>query len=171
MASKGDTMNPKGGAGEDETCGLLAEKTKTGDNMAQKDMTKANADELSELLKLDENRKRGQTHGAAGANIGGIAGCISLKRRQGATHYVGVFKVSEMGNTETPRMVQTRANTKGKAYAVHCFAHGTQRPVPSRRAGMHSVRCAGKDATGAFAKGAIAKWCNACVKGQASKDD
>ena len=171
MASKGDITNPKGGAGEGEACGLLAERMKTGDNMTQKDMTKAKADELAELLKLDENRKRGQTHGAAGANIGGIAGCISLKRRQGATHYVGVFKVSEMGNTETPRKVAIRAAVKGAAYAVHCFAHGTQRPVPSRRAAMHSVRCAGKTPTGAFAKGAISEWCNACVKGQASKDD
>lgn len=171
MASNGDFTESKGGAGIKQPAALLAEKMKTGDNMAQKDMTKANADELSELLKLDENRKRGQTHGAAGANIGGIAGCISLKRRQGATHFAGVFKVSEMGNTETPRKVQTRASVKGAAYAVHCFAHGTQRPVPSRRAGMHSVRCAGKSPTGAFAKGAIAKWCNACVKGQASKDD
>jgi len=170
MASKGDFTNPKGGVVDSH--GLLAERLKKGDDMTtQKDMTKANADELSQLLKLDENRTRGQTHGHGASSIGGIAGCISLKRRQGATHYVGVFKVSNMGNDTTPRKVAIRANTKGKAYAVHCFAHGTQRPVPSRRAGMHSVRCAGKGATGAFAKGAIAKWCNACVKGQSNKQD
>ena len=170
MADTGDTMDfVKGGVVDSH--GLSVCMNENGDNMAQKDMTKAKADELSEILSDDANRQRGQTHGAAGANIGGIAGCISLKRRQGATHYVGVFKVSEMGNTETPRMVQTRASVKGAAYAVHCFAHGTQRPVPSRRAAMHSVRCAGKSPTGAFAKGAISLWCNACVKGQASKDD
>lgn len=169
MTSKGDSMKSSKG-GVVDSHGLLVELNKNGDTMAQKDMTKASADELSQLLKLDENRTRGQTHGHGDSSIGGIAGCISLKRRQGATHYVGVFKVANMANEDAPRKVAIRANTKGKAYAVHCFAHGTQRPVPSRRAGMHSVRCAGKQPTGAFAKGAIASWCNGCVKGQSKQD-
>ena len=140
-------------------------KNEEGEKM-QTNVTKVKAEVVVELLKLDENRNRGQTHGHGQSNIGGIAGCLTLKRRAGAVHYIGGFKVSNMTNTETPRRVDVRRVTVGATYAVHCFAHGTQRPVHSRKAMMHSVRCAGKTPTNAntFAKGAISQWCNGCVK-------
>jgi len=137
-----------------------------GEIKMQNNVTKVKASTIVDLLKLDENRNRGQTHGHGQSNIGGIAGCLTLKVRDGASHYIGGFKVSAMTQTTTPRIVSVRAATNGSLYAVHCFAHGTQRPVHSRKAMMHSVRCAGKTPTNAntFAKGAIAKWCNGCVK-------
>jgi hypothetical protein len=144
--------------------GLLLDRK--GENMPQTNITKVKAAVIVDLLKLDENRMRGQTHGHGASNIGGIAGCLTLKVRNGASHYIGGFKVANMTNTQTPRIVSVRAAVKGGNYAVHCFAHGTQRAVSSRKAMMHSVRCAGKTPTNAstFAKGAIMQWCNGCVK-------
>lgn len=147
------------------------QKCKVMKMQGKQDMTTAKAGVLSALLKEDENRARGQTHGAKGASIGGIAGCISLKQRNGATHYAGVFVVDNM-QKDAPRFVKVRAMTAkaGMTHAVHCFAHGTQRPVPNRRAGMHSVRCAGKSPNGEFAKGAVSKWCGKCVKDYESRN-
>jgi hypothetical protein len=135
-------------------------------NMQQNNITKVKASVIVDLLKLDENRNRGQTHGHGQSSIGGIAGCLTLKVRNGASHYIGGFKVANMTNTQTPRIVSVRSAVKGGNYAVHCFAHGTQRAVSSRKAMMHSVRCAGKTPTNVstFAKGAIMQWCNGCVK-------
>tara|TARA_R100000152_G_C6667951_1_gene105058 strand:+ start:103 stop:633 length:531 start_codon:yes stop_codon:yes gene_type:complete len=137
----------------------------------QTNMTKAKAEVIVEALSKDANRQRGQTHGAQGANIGGIAGCISLKKRNGAVHYVGVLKVADMVDDSTPAFVEVRkANTHAK-YVVHCFAHGTQKAVPSRGAGMQSVRCAGRKATSPpTKKGVLQMWCNGCVKAMSNDD-
>jgi len=134
-----------------------------------KDMTTCPADEiLSEVNAWKEETGATQTHGNRGSNIANINGCITLKRRKGATHYAGVFVVEDMEAGKTRNTVQVRnavRNSRMK-YAVHCFAHGTQKPVPSRGAGMASVRLAGKayDGNTPMKKGAVQQWCGRCVK-------
>jgi hypothetical protein len=154
--------------------GWQANNPKTGDEMIPT-IRKASASDCEGFLKEDGGTLRGQSHGPAGAHIGNIAGCISMKRRQGSVHYGIAVKVSECDSEGAGinRKVFVSAEGRKGAYAVICMAHGVSRPVPSRKAAMHSVRTAGKQPTEgvAFAKGAIAEWCNQCVKGQQSVED
>ena len=134
-----------------------------------KDMTTCPADEIqSEMKQWMDETGHTQSHGNRGINVAHINGCITLKRRKGATHYAGVFVVEDMEAGKSRNTVQVRnavRNSRMK-YAVHCFAHGTQKPVPSRGAGMASVRLAGKayEGNSPLKKGAVQQWCGRCVK-------
>lgn len=150
-----------------------ANNPKTGDEM-KPTIRKASAVDCKAFLKEDGGTHRGQSHGPAGVHIGNIAGCISMKQRKGSAHYGIAVKVADVDSEGAGinRKVFVSAAGRKQAYAVICMAHGVSRSVPSRKAAMHSVRTAGKQPTEgvAFAKGAIAEWCNQCVKGQQSTE-
>ena len=137
----------------------------------QNDLTKASKQQIIALaIKADGGKIRGQTHGAKDTNVGQIAGCISLKQRKNAPHFIGVFEVSGMSNTETANRVKLNKGNRGAKYVVHCFASGKQVAVPTRRAGMHSARVSGGMPNGAFAKGAVSMWCKCCIKAMSCDD-
>ena len=136
-------------------------------------MTYAKAEVIRETLNDEANTHRGQTHGPSGCNIGNISGCISLKTRNNANHYCGVYEVRDAANPDEGLdfiRVPNHIKVSGVSHMVHCHAHGVSVGVANRRAGMHSVRCSGANPTEGTAADnnpqAKRKWCVRCVKGQ-----
>lgn len=109
-----------------------------------------------------------QSHGDENANIGGLAGCVSLKSRDTAVHYVGVFNTAARAKHDDMDTIRVFKANESAPYVTHCFAHGIQVAAKSRKAAIHNGRTAGKAApeSAASAHG----WCSHCVKAMKSQD-
>jgi len=132
---------------------------------------KMSAKDVEALTK--ENRQRGQTHGNRDANIGGFKGCISMKKRNNASHYVAVInnhEANRKGNT-APATLQVSKDAGAMPYSVKCMCHGTSRGLSTRRQAIQSARFSGARANVKVADGVLQQWCAGCVKNQQSKDE
>lgn len=143
-----------------------------GENMTTNETTvKMSAKDVETLTKA--NRQRGQTHGNVDANIGGFKGCISLKKRNNASHYVAVInnhEANRKGN-DAPSTLSVSKTAGAMKYSVKCMCHGTSRGLSTRRQAIQSARFSGAMADVKVAKGTLQQWCAGCVKNQQSKSD
>lgn len=121
-------------------------------------------------LAAEGGMSRGNSHGGAETHIGGFGGCISLKVRDGAAHYVAAVNVavaqSVVGEMDTIVVLKKAASAP---YLTHCMAHGIQVASPTRAAAIQNARTAGAFNPKA-AKATAHGWCHRCVKANTSAE-
>lgn len=108
-----------------------------------------------------------QTHGGRGASIAGIAGCITMKQRANAAHFVCAVDIGAADADAEADAITVFKKTRdaGASHFAHCMAHGVQVACGNRAQAIHTCRTAG-GFNGKAKKAAKHGWCAKCVKTQ-----